>query len=332
MNPPFTRRRPLVARARAAGFLLTLAATGSWALEPDAIFAKASPAVWTVKADLGGGTYSVGSSVALTPTLLVTACHVVDKAITVAIERDKTSVKVGNITRDPDPSRDLCVLQTAGGAPLATAQIAPIDGVKVGQRVYAIGTPHGLQLTLTEGLVSALRPRSPGELPIVQTSAALSSGSSGGGLFDTDARLIGVADTVSPGGENLGFAYPAQWVVELPQRIDAELKRWRELLAKVGVKMAPGGEPLASGHASVQDLNALPKIGDDPKPLAAAYQQFLLQSRPRAFLLTQDGKFGTVTGYDALVGQLKNCGDRKVTCAVYAVDDTVVWGQQAAVK
>lgn len=319
--------------ARAALWLaLAATAVAAWALEPEAVFAKASPSVWTVKADQGKGTFSVGSSVALTPSLLVTACHVVDKAIKVSIERDKVSIPVVNITRDPDPSRDLCVLQIAAGSPLVTVAIAPIGDVRVGQRVYAIGTPQGLQLTLTEGLVSALRPKSPGELPIVQTSAALSSGSSGGGLFDTEARLVGVNDYVAPGGESLGFAYPAQWVIELPQRIDAELKRWRALLANVGVKMAPTGEPLASGHAALGDLSALPPMGGDPRVVAAAYQQFLLQSRPRAFLLTQDGHFGTVTGYEGLVTQLKSCSDKKVTCAVYAVDETVVWGQQAAAK
>src|SRR6185369_3178368 len=123
------------------------------------------------------------------------------------------------------------------------ASIAPISDVCVGQRVYAIGTPHGLELTLTEGLVSALRPKAEGQLPIIQTSAALSSGSSGGGLFNAEGHLIGVADNVSPGGENLGFAYPAQWVMELPQRVTAELKRWRELLAGAGIKMGADGQP-----------------------------------------------------------------------------------------
>jgi serine protease Do len=137
---------------------------------------------------------------------------------------------------------------------------------------------------------------------------------------------------VSPGGENLGFAYPAQWVTELPQRVAAELKRWRELLAGAGIKMGADGQPLPSGHASLTDMQALPRMGDDPKPLQVAYQQFLLQARPRAFMITQDGHFGAVTGYDALVGQMKRCAEVKTVCAVYAVDDTVVWGQQAGTK
>lgn len=301
-----------------------------WALDPEAIFVRASPSVWTVKGDNGHNHFAIGSAVALTPNLLVTACHVVISAISVTISRGKSQVKVVRITRDPDPERDLCVLEVEAGVKLATVEIAPIDTVRVGQSAFAIGSPHGLELTLSEGLVSALRPKAEGQLPIVQTSAAISSGSSGGGLFDTDARLIGVTDNISPGGANLGFAYPAQWVVELPQRTAAELAKWRELLTRLGVVLAPNGEPMPSGHAKLDDMAALPKVNADPKPLELAYRQFLLQARPRAFMITGDGHFGAVTGSNALIAQVKNCADTKITCAVYAVDNTVVWGKQKA--
>lgn len=56
--------------------------------------------------------------------------------------------------------------------------------------MFAIGSPHGLELTLTEGPISALRPRSRGQLPIIQTSAPVSTGSRGGGLFDDEAGLV----------------------------------------------------------------------------------------------------------------------------------------------
>lgn len=308
----------------------TVASVNSWALDPEAIFVRASPAVWTVKSELGNNKFAVGSAVAIRPNLLVTACHVVITALAVTISQGKQEVKIIRITRDPDPERDLCVLEAEAGVKLATVAIAPIDTVRVGQKAYAIGSPHGLELTLTEGLVSALRPKAEGQLPIIQTSAAISSGSSGGGLFDVDARLMGVTDNISPGGENLGFAYPAQWVVELPQRTAAELAKWRDLLTSLGVVLALNGEPTASGHATLDDMTALPKIGEDPKPLQLAYQQFLLQARPRAFMITADGHFGTVTGSSALIAQLTNCADAKIACAVYAVDNTVVWGKQKA--
>ncbi len=300
----------------------------AWALEAEAVFARAAPAVWTVKADLGNSKVAFGSAVAVLPDLLVTACHVVDKAVAVQITQQGTQTKIARITRDPDPSRDLCALSTATPLKLSTVEIGPIGSVRVGQRVFAIGSPHGLELTLTEGLVSALRPKAPGELPAIQTSASISAGSSGGGLFDTDGRLIGVTDNISPGGENLGFAYPAQWVMELPQRVGAERAQWRKLLKSVGVAFGPDGEVSPSGHAELRDAGGLPDLGGEPAPVRLAYLQFLLQARPRAFLITGDKQYGTATRSAELTAHLKGCADRKVVCAAYAVDDAVVWGRQ----
>lgn len=307
--------------------LLTATSTSLpvWALDAEAIFVRAAPSVWTIKGDNGNRQFAIGSAVALTPKLLVTACHVVNSSISVTISHGKRRARVLRIIRDPDPARDLCVLEIEPGIQLSTVAIAPIDSVRVGQKVYALGSPHGLELTLNEGLVSALRPKAEGQLPIIQTSAAISSGSSGGGLFDTEARLIGVTDSVSPGGQNLGFAYPAQWVVELPKRTAAEMIKWRALLTRLGVVLLGSGEPQPSGHAQLNDMTALPPQPGDAKPMRQAYEQFLLQARPRAFMITSDGHFGAVTGSSALIAQIEHCKDTQVSCAVYAVDNTVVW-------
>lgn len=316
--------------ATLAALSLAVTAFGAHALTAEELFRRASPAVWTVKADMGNAKFGVGSAVAVTPQALVTACHVVDGAVAVVVNQGQATIKVSQVMRDPDAARDLCVLTTDQRFPLPAVEIAPIEGVKVGQRVYAIGSPNGLELTLSEGLVSALRPKAPGQLPIVQTSAPISPGSSGGGLFDTEGRLVGVADNISPGGANLGFAYPAQWVMELPQRVTAERAKWRELLQSLGVVMAPNGEASPSGNTEISDLTALPKVGNAaPEAVGKAYQQFLLLARPRAFLITSDGQFGTATGSAALLAHARGCTERKVTCAVYAVDNAVVWGKQA---
>ncbi|MET3497779.1 trypsin-like peptidase domain-containing protein [Variovorax boronicumulans] len=324
---PIPRFKPL-----ATGFCLAVLACQAWALQPEEVFRKASPAVWTVKGDQGGGKTSVGSAVAVTPAALATACHVVNGAVSATVTQGQTTIKIKSILRDPDTSRDLCVLMTETPLQLPAVQIAPTDGLRVGQQVFAIGSPHGLELTLSEGLISALRPRGQGQLPIIQTSAPVSSGSSGGGLFDAEGRLAGVTDRVAPGGANLGFAYPAQWVMELPQRVIAEMTKWRELLKNVGVALGPNGEPAPSGHAALADEAGLPVVGTDPAQIRVAYRQFLLQARPRAFLITSDNKFGTATNSAALTEHLKGCTERKVVCAAYAVDDTVVWGKQQAAK
>lgn len=318
-----------------ARLLITLAATvatttNAFALEPEEIFKRAAPAVWTVKADVGNNQVGIGSAVAISPNLLVTACHVVTKAITVKLTQQQREAKVIRITRDPVPEHDLCVLHTEPGVVLTPVAIAPINTIQVGAKAYAIGSPHGLELTLSEGLVSSLRANATSNLPTIQTSASISAGSSGGGLFDAEARLMGVTINISPGGENLGFAYPAQLVMELPQRIDAELVLWRERLKSLGVVIGANGEPTPSGHADLANEAALPVLGQgsDPAALRLAYKQFLLQSQPRAFLITGDGRFGTVTSLAGLNEQLADCAQKKVTCAVYALNDTVVWGKQ----
>ena len=319
-------------KSLATGVWLGALALHAWALSPEEVFKKSSPAVWTIKGDHGNNEAAIGSAVAVTPSALVTACHVVDGSVSATATQGSTTIKIGSILRDPDPTRDLCVLMTETPLQLPAVQIAPTEGLRVGQRVFAIGSPHGLELTLSEGLISALRPKAPGQLPIVQTSAPVSSGSSGGGLFDIEGRLIGVTDSVAPGGATLGFAYPAQWVMELPPRVIAEMTQWRELLKNVGVVLGPNGEPTPSGHADLADEAALPAVGADPAPVRKAYQQFLLQARPRIFLITSDGKFGTATNSAALTEHLKGCAERKVVCAAYAVDNTVVWGKQQAAK
>ena len=317
----------------AAGFYLAALACHAWALEPEEVFRKASPAVWTVKGDQGSNKTSVGSAVAVTPAALVTACHVVNGAMSATVTQGQATIKIKSILRDPDPSRDLCVLMTETPLQLPAVPIAPVEDLRVGQRVFAIGSPQGLELTLSEGLISALRPKAQGQLPIIQTSAPVSPGSSGGGLFDAEGRLIGVTDNVAPGGTNLGFAYPAQWVMELPQRIAVEKTKWRELLKNVGVVLDANGEPTPSSHADLADEAGLPVVGsNDPAQIRVAYRQFLLQARPRAFLITSDNKFGTATNSAALTEHLKGCAERKVVCAAYAVDNTVVWGKQQAAK
>ena len=292
----------------------------------------ASLSVWMVKSDVGTDQFPAGSAVAIAPHLLVSACHVVTGALAVTVTQQDKQFQVLRITRDPDPARDLCLLEVAADVGLVPIVIAPMDTVRVGQPVFAIGSPHGLEMTLSEGLVSALRPAAEGQLPIIQTSAALSAGSSGGGLFDTEARLIGITDNVSPGGENLGFALPAEWVSELPARIAAELVERHRLLASLDILLAPGGEPLPSGHAAIDDMRALLPlaVGQDSAAMQLAYQQFLLQALPRAFMITGDGYFGAITSAASLLQQLAHYAAQQVGCAVYAVDNTVVWGGQKA--
>jgi Tfp pilus assembly protein PilF len=82
-----------------------------------------------------------------------------------------------------------------------------------GERVYAVGAPEGLELTFSEGIISALREND--GVHVIQTSAPISPGSSGGGLFDAHGNLVGVTSFYLKEGQSLNFAVPGDWVAEL---------------------------------------------------------------------------------------------------------------------
>lgn len=101
-------------------------------------------------------------------------------------------------------------------------EIRESSTLAVGEQVYAIGAPEGLELTISQGLVSGLRDMDGGST--VQTSAAISPGSSGGGLFDSSGRLIGITTAYLKEGENLNFAIPSEFCERLDSsaRYDAD--------------------------------------------------------------------------------------------------------------
>ena len=83
---------------------------------------------------------------------------------------------------------------------------------KIGSPVYAIGSPLGLDRTLTAGLVSSIRKK--GEVILIQTSSPISPGSSGGGLFNDRGELLGITTSKLTAGEGLGFAVSASHIPE----------------------------------------------------------------------------------------------------------------------
>ncbi|HEU5295574.1 MAG TPA: S1C family serine protease [Burkholderiaceae bacterium] len=200
--------------------VLTLAgaANGAHALTAEQVYAKVSPSVWRVVTyDADNLPLGQGSGVVVGPEALVTNCHVLARAKRVAIKREKESLDAKLAMWDV--KRDLCQLR-AVGLKAPAVSVADSSRVTVGQNVFAIGNPKGLELTMSAGLVSSLRRNPAGQLILIQTSAAISGGSSGGGLFDAQGMLVGLTTlgSVSGDAQNLNFAIPSEWVRDLPQR------------------------------------------------------------------------------------------------------------------
>jgi hypothetical protein len=222
------------------------------ALGPTEVFEKVSASVWTVRAlDDAERPFSQGSAVVIGPGRLVTNCHVLVKAVSVQVRRE-------NVTYDAklehaDPGRDLCILQVAKFEAPAV-EFARMDALKVGQRVFAVGTPRGMESTLSEGLISGLRtvfenPRlEKVSSEVIQTTAPISPGSSGGGLFDDNGRLVGITSLVRLNAQNINYALPADWIAAVPERAQALLAR-REAARKARAQGAAGAAlPASPGY------------------------------------------------------------------------------------
>ena len=158
---------------------------------------------------------------------VVTNFHVVQDATSARVTLGETTYEATVVGEAPD--HDLAVLQVrVPREKLAPLKIGASSDLQVGQRVYAIGNPFGLDHTLTTGIVSALGRTitSVTDRPIdgvIQTDAAINPGNSGGPLLDSAGRLIGVNTAIySPSGASagIGFAVPVDRVNRIvPQLI-----------------------------------------------------------------------------------------------------------------
>ncbi len=169
-------------------------------LSVEQVFNKVAPAVFVVQA-----ADRLGSAVAIGEHELLTNCHVVKDTTRVSLTHDKTKLLAD--VASMNEKADRCVLKTADK--LETwVTVRPYDDIKVGERALTVGTPQGLDLTVADGIVSSKRSYEGRRL--VQTSAPISQGSSGGGLFDAQGHLLGITTFMLLGGQNLNFAIAAE--------------------------------------------------------------------------------------------------------------------------
>jgi len=144
--------------------------------------------------------------------VLVTNAHVVGGAAKIIVRwrgQRGTAVKILNFAR----KYDLVTLQTSFAATPAVS-LADSDSVTVGQDVVVLGSPQGLEGTVSTGIVGGLRTL--GDVKFLQITAPISPGSSGGPVFNSGGRVIGVATATSAKGQNLNFALPVNLLRDLP--------------------------------------------------------------------------------------------------------------------
>jgi S1-C subfamily serine protease len=163
------------------------------------------------------------------------------------------------------PERDLAVLKIdAPATALRPIPVGTSDDLEVGQMVYAIGNPFGLDQTLTTGVISALgreiRSVVEGQTiqNVIQTDAAINPGNSGGPLLDSSGRLIGVNTAIySPSGSSagIGFAIP---VDEVNRVVPQLIRNGKIIRPSLGVQVATDQLAEQFGIEGVMVLRVLP--------------------------------------------------------------------------
>jgi S1-C subfamily serine protease len=175
------------------------------------LFAKARSSVWLVMATMSGSEadapsqVSQGSAVAITNSYLLTNYHVIAEQNIVLIKQGDKVFEAAVVAGDKQSDRSL--LRAKGKLLGPVAGLRGFGKLRVGEQVYTIGSPSGLESTLGQGIVSGLR--TVGEQNFIQTTAPISPGSSGGGLFDSAGNLIGITSFVLRDSQGLNFAIAA---------------------------------------------------------------------------------------------------------------------------
>jgi S1-C subfamily serine protease len=188
---------------------------------------------------------------------VVTNQHVVDGATSVSVRFWNGATYKGTVVGS-DPSTDVAVVDVdAPASLLAPLTIGDSSAVQVGDGVVAIGSPFGLEETVTSGIVSALHRQmtSPNQFTIndsIQTDAAINHGNSGGPLLNSRGEVIGVNAQIqsdSGGSDGVGFAIPSNTVRSIAQQIVASGKVAHAYLG-VGVGSVPESVASQLGEAA----------------------------------------------------------------------------------
>ena len=163
------------------------------------VYAEAIRAFVTIGTPRGSGSGSIISS----NGLILTNAHVVRGSKEVTVQANNGNTYGGTVV-SVDEGSDLALVQLNTRDNLPTVRIGTVDNLRVGQQVFAIGTPFGFTGTLTTGIISRLAPNGD-----IQTDAAINQGNSGGPLLNAQGELIGVNKSIyNPnGGGNIGISF-----------------------------------------------------------------------------------------------------------------------------
>lgn len=202
--------------------------------------------VLLVMEDANGQPLSLGSGFFVRDGEIASNLHVIEGSARgyAKLVGEKTKYDIEGITA-VDPERDLVVLKISAGRSKALT-IGNSDAIQVGEAVYAVGNPQGLEGTFSQGIVSSIR--EVGSDKLLQITAPISPGSSGGPVLSGKGEVIGVSVATFRGGQNLNFAIPSNYLKTLmattgpakPMMQGKPTKAQRSILSDLGGRSSEG--------------------------------------------------------------------------------------------
>lgn len=233
------------------------------------VYEQVSPAVVAVNTRNGGGSGSIVDA----SGLILTNAHVVGRERVVTVRLSDGRSFEGDVVGYGQDRLDLAAVRLRGNPTgLPTVAIAPSNSARVGQSAFAIGSPFGLQGTLTVGIVSRIDP----DRNVIQTDAAINPGNSGGPLLNSRGQMIGVNTSIFTTGSNggsvgIGFAIPTDVV----QTFLASVRAGTATAAAPASRASREPTPIALGAAVQGQLNDSSNILPD----GSFYNPYVFEGR-----------------------------------------------------
>src|SRR6266446_105765 len=187
---------------------------------------------------------------------ILTNNHVVEQATKIQVQLNGDTTRYTAKVVGVDEDTDLAVIKIDANKELPIAKLGNSDGVQVGDWVLAIGSPFGLQATVTAGIISAKDRGGIGNRQFqrfLQTDAAINPGNSGGPLVDLAGQVIGINTAIITGGrgyEGVGFALPSNTAIFVYDQI---IKQGRVTRGSIGVSFQ---EELSTNAITLKSLGA----------------------------------------------------------------------------
>src|SRR5258705_4172294 len=186
---------------------------------------------------------------------ILTNNHVVDQATKIQVQLNGETTKYNAKVVGVDEETDLAVIKIEPPKELPVAKLGNSDGVQVGDWVLAIGSPFGLNATVTAGIVSAKDRGNVGKQfqKFLQTDAAINPGNSGGPLVDLAGEVIGINTAIitgSRGYEGVGFALPSSVAINVYNQL---VQQGRVTRGSIGVSFQ---EELGTNAITLKELGA----------------------------------------------------------------------------